>query len=124
MADKNQWMLDAGLRVVRGWGKRIGGYPASLKGTMYEVELSDGSFHQLVNGVVWPRPLPKHGSRHEPLYGLSNYFSIMPENIMADSLRAELDNEAFAQAKLHELRSASAKRGAATRRRNKEASNS
>src|ERR1035437_10708310 len=124
MADPNQWLLDAGLRVVRGWGKRAGGRP-SIEGTMYEVELSDGTFHVLDRSRspsrVEKRGRDKHGSRYEPLYGMTNYWFVVPHHLWSESLNAELDDPSVAEGILHGLRSASAKRAAATRRRNKQA---
>jgi hypothetical protein len=125
MADPNQWMLDAGLRVVRGWGKRAGGSP-SIEGTMYAVELSDGTFHVLDRNIapgprVEKRGRDKHSSRYEPLYGRLNYLWAVPKHLWSESLKAELDDPSVAEGILHGLRSASAKRAAATRRRNKQA---
>ena len=127
MADPNQWLLDAGLRVVRGWGKRAGGRIPSLGGTIYELELSDGSFHDYdQNSMPGPRvekrARDKHGSRYEPLYGVTNYWFAVPHHLWSASLKAELDDPSIAEGILHGLRSASAKRAAETRRHNKEAS--
>jgi hypothetical protein len=85
MADPNQWMLDAGLRVVAIYGPRpVYGLPGR---GIYEVQMSDGTYHDLHHQMGI-----RKSSRPTP-YGRNVHLHRAPSMFVLSSLKPVMTPE-------------------------------